>query len=77
MPAPDSEDANGVPAPTSRGVLGKARAAVNRAFAETIVIEADGHGNGHDGHGAEIAGEDHEAVGAPGSPGELPRGDEA
>ena len=44
MPAPGSEDANGVPAPTSRGVLGKARAAANRAFAETIPIEADGHG---------------------------------
>ena len=44
MPPPGTEDANGVPAPTSRGVLGKARAAVNRAFAETVVIEADGHG---------------------------------
>ncbi len=79
MPPPGSEDANGVPGPTSRGVLGKARAAVNRAFAETIVIEADGHGNGHavgDGHGPEIADEEHEAVGAPSSPAELPHGDE-
>jgi ubiquinol-cytochrome c reductase cytochrome b subunit len=87
MPPPGSEDANGVPAPTSHGVLGKARAAVNRAFAETVVLEADGHGDGHDsgdgheiagnGHGAEIAGEEHEAVSAPSSAAELPRGDEA
>jgi ubiquinol-cytochrome c reductase cytochrome b subunit len=77
MPAPGSEDANGVPAPTSRGMLGRARAAANRAFAETIVIEADGHGNGHgDGHGPEAAGEEHEPVGAPGSTPQLPRGDE-
>ena len=48
LPAPGSEDENGVPAPASRGMLGKARAVANRAFAETIVIEADGHGNGHD-----------------------------
>ncbi len=81
MPAPGSEDANGVPAPTSRGLLGKARAAANRAFAETIPIEADGHGNGHgpeiegNGHGPEVAGEEHEAVGAPGAPAQLP-GDE-
>ena len=77
MPPPGSEDANGVPAPTSRGVLGKARAAVNRAFAETVVIEADGHGNGHgSGDGHEIAGEEHDAVGAPGSAAQLPGGDE-
>jgi ubiquinol-cytochrome c reductase cytochrome b subunit len=75
MPAPGSEDANGVPAPS--GVLGKARAIANRAFAETIAIETDGHGNGHgDGHGPEISGEEHEAVGAPGSSAQLPPGDE-
>jgi len=79
MPPPGSEDVNGVPAPTARGVLGKARAAVNRAFAETVVIEADGHGNGHGPEvvvGEEIAGEGHEAVGAPSSPAQLPSGDE-
>jgi ubiquinol-cytochrome c reductase cytochrome b subunit len=85
MPAPSSEDANGVPASTSPGVLGKFRAAANRAFAETIVIEADGHGNGHgsgnghdagNGHGPEIAGEEHEGVGTPSSPAQLPSGDE-
>jgi ubiquinol-cytochrome c reductase cytochrome b subunit len=85
MPAPSSEDANGVPASTSPGVMGKFRAAANRAFAETIVIEADGHGNGHgsgnghdagNGHGPEIAGDEHEAVGTPSSPAQLPSGDE-
>jgi hypothetical protein len=42
--------------------VGRARAISNRAFAETIVVEADGHGNGHgNGHGP---GEEHAAVGA-------------
>jgi hypothetical protein len=49
------------------GVLGKARAVANRAFAETIPVEADGHGNGHHGNGHAVTGEEHEAVGAPGS----------
>jgi hypothetical protein len=62
LPAPGSEDDNGVPAPSARGMLGRARAVANRAFAETIPIEADGHGNGH-----VVTGEEHEAVGAPGS----------
>jgi hypothetical protein len=51
-----------VPAPSARGMLGKARAVANRAFAETIPVEADGHGNGH-----AVTGQEHEAVGAPGS----------
>ena len=38
-------------APSARGMLGKARAVANRAFAETIPVEADGHGNGHHGNG--------------------------
>jgi ubiquinol-cytochrome c reductase cytochrome b subunit len=77
MPAPGSEDTNGVPPPAGRGALGKFRAAANRAFAETVVLETDGHGNGHgDGHGPEISGEEHEAVGAPGSSAQLPPGDE-
>jgi ubiquinol-cytochrome c reductase cytochrome b subunit len=59
MPAPSSEDANGVPASTSPGVLGKFRAAANRAFAETIVIEADGHGNGHGSGNGHDAGNGH------------------
>jgi hypothetical protein len=55
-------------------VLGKARAFANRAFAETIPIEADGHGNGHHGNGHEVTGEEHEAVAAPGSAA-LPAGE--
>ncbi len=82
MPAPGSEDENGVPAPESRGVLGRARTIANRAFAETVVLEADGHGNGHgdghgNGHGPEAAGEEHAAVGPSGTPAELPGGDDA
>ena len=72
MPAPGSEDDNGVPPPSSRGMLGKARAVANRAFAETIPVEADGHGNGH---GPVGAGEEHAAVGSAGTPAQLPRGD--
>jgi ubiquinol-cytochrome c reductase cytochrome b subunit len=67
LPAPGSEDDNGVPPPAARGMLGKARAAANRAFAETIPVEADGHGNGHHGNGHAVTGEEHEAVGTPGS----------
>ena len=69
LPGPGSEDDNGVPPPSSRGVLGKARAVANRAFAETIPVEADGHGNGH-----AVTGEEHEAVGATGSAA-LPAGE--
>jgi ubiquinol-cytochrome c reductase cytochrome b subunit len=93
LPAAGSQDANGVPAPSARGVLGKARARANRAFAETLVVETNGHGNGHgnghqvssgNGH-AEVAGgdEEHAAVGASGAglaqipPGEAPDPDEA
>ena len=67
LPAPGSEDDNGVPPPSARGMLGKARAVANRAFAETIPVEADGHGNGHHGNGHAVTGEEHEAVGTPGS----------
>jgi ubiquinol-cytochrome c reductase cytochrome b subunit len=81
MPAPGTEDENGVPAPESRGMLGRAKTAANRAFAETITLEADGHGhgygNGHgNGHGPE-AGEEHAAIMAPGelSESEVPRRD--
>jgi ubiquinol-cytochrome c reductase cytochrome b subunit len=52
LPGPGTEDVNGIPAPQSRGMLGRARAMANRAFAETVVVEPDGHGNGHgNGHG--------------------------
>jgi ubiquinol-cytochrome c reductase cytochrome b subunit len=74
LPGPGSEDPNGVPPPSSRGVLGRARAIANRAFAETIPVEADGHGNGHHGNGHEATGEEHEAVAAHGSAA-LPAGE--
>jgi len=72
LPGPGTEDPNGVPEPSSRGMLGKARAAANRAFAETIPVEADGHGNGH---GPEVAAEEHAAVGSAGAPAQLPSGE--
>jgi quinol---cytochrome-c reductase cytochrome b subunit len=76
MLPPGSEDANGVPAPASRGMLGKAKAVANRAFAETIAVEADGHGNGHgDGHAPAVEGQEHAAVGSAGAPAQLPGGD--
>ncbi len=65
MPAAGSEDENGVPAPQVSGVMGRARAIANRAFAETVVVEPDGHGNGH-GNGHE-PGEEYAEIG----PGEL------
>src|ERR1700761_4734159 len=67
LPAPGEPDANGVPAPASRGLMGWARVVANRAFTETVGAP-DGHGNGHpDGHEA-IEGPEHAAVGA-GEPG--------
>ena len=84
LPAPGAEDPNGVPAPTSRGLIGKARAAANRAFAETIPLETNGHGpeitDGHgNGHGPELEAGEHAAVGAPRAtePGQLPPGEDA
>ncbi|MBV9093768.1 MAG: hypothetical protein JO132_07830, partial [Streptosporangiaceae bacterium] len=66
LPAPGAEDVNGVPAPASRGVLGKMRTRANRAFAETIIAEPDGHGDGHgNGHGAQVTGgEEYTAIGS-------------
>jgi ubiquinol-cytochrome c reductase cytochrome b subunit len=65
LPAPGSEDENGLPSPRARGALGRARAIANRAFAETDVVETNGHGNGH-------GTEEHAAVGA--GHAELPSG---
>ena len=67
MPAPGSEDDNGVPAPHSRGALGRSRTIANRAFAETVVVETNGHGNGHG------PADEHAEVGA--GPSEPPSGD--
>jgi ubiquinol-cytochrome c reductase cytochrome b subunit len=62
MPAPGSVDKDGVPAPQVHGVIGRTRAIANRAFAETVVLETNGHGDGHgNGHGAA---DEHAAVGA-------------
>jgi ubiquinol-cytochrome c reductase cytochrome b subunit len=66
MPGAGSEDENGVPAPQMSGALGRARAIANRAFAETVVVETNGHGNGHG------PADEHAAVGA--GHGELPSG---
>jgi ubiquinol-cytochrome c reductase cytochrome b subunit len=66
LPAPGSVDENRVAAPQGRGVMGRARAIANRAFAETMVVEPDGHGNGHGP--AEVGDEEHAEIG----PGELP-----
>jgi hypothetical protein len=53
LPEPEAQDENGVPAPATSGLLGHARVIANRAFAETIPIQPNGHGNGNghrDGH---------------------------
>ena len=62
LPARGSEDANGVPVPGSRGALGRARAIASRAFAETVVVQPNGHQNGHgngngNGHRAAVDGQ--------------------
>jgi ubiquinol-cytochrome c reductase cytochrome b subunit len=44
------EDANGIPAPSSRGPLGKARKALNNAFTADDISIGNGHGNGHGEH---------------------------
>ena len=83
LPAPGTEDKNGVPAPGSGGALGRFRAMANKAFAESIPVE-DGHGNGHapaiegNGHAAVGAGHgEHAAVGSGADPGEHSGGDAA
>jgi hypothetical protein len=77
-----------MPVPASRGARGRARAIANRAFAQTVVFETNGHGNGHRAgaageHGAVGPGDDRRAEGglagqaqqAPGgNPGQRPPG---
>jgi ubiquinol-cytochrome c reductase cytochrome b subunit len=57
LPVAAEPDENGIPAPASRGILGRARTIANRAFVETVNEapgHGDGHGNGHhDGHEVE------------------------
>src|SRR5579859_1822440 len=79
LPGRGSVDENGVPSPGSRGALGWARGVANRAFAETVPVETNGHGDGHhgDGHAVE-SGAEPAAVGSAGSGhGQLPAGDAA
>jgi ubiquinol-cytochrome c reductase cytochrome b subunit len=65
LPAPGEPDANGVPAPASRGIMGWARGVANQAFVETVAV-GDGHGNGHGHPNGHEAVEDgaHAAIGA-------------
>jgi ubiquinol-cytochrome c reductase cytochrome b subunit len=80
MLPPGSEDANGVPAPSSRGAMGRLRARANRAFAESIAAGTDGHDNGHrvgadrERASAGQIGETRRPAGAP-SPAQLAPGD--
>jgi ubiquinol-cytochrome c reductase cytochrome b subunit len=66
LPAGGEPDANGVPAPTSRGLKGWARGVANRAFLESAEAGGYGHGNGHEhgnGHG-EVGGGSHGELGS-------------
>src|SRR6266702_3569319 len=56
-PGPDSVDENGIPAPASRGALGKARARKDTALTESIELTS-GNGHGGDGHGGNRHGGD-------------------
>ena len=47
IPASGPQDTDSVPAPASRGTLGRIRARAGRAFAETIPLEVNGQANGH------------------------------
>jgi ubiquinol-cytochrome c reductase cytochrome b subunit len=47
IPASGPQDTGSVPAPASRGTLGRIRARAGRAFAETIPLEVNGQANGH------------------------------
>jgi ubiquinol-cytochrome c reductase cytochrome b subunit len=81
MPAPGSRDGNDVPAPQMRGLTGRARAIANRAFAETIALPPNGHGNGHaPGEDAAVeaspAGQGRATVGSV-SPAQLAPGDDS
>jgi ubiquinol-cytochrome c reductase cytochrome b subunit len=80
LPGRGSADENGVPSPGSRGAMGWARGVANRAFAETVPVEANGHGDGHHGNGHAVeSGAEPAAVGsAPAGSGHgLPPGDAA
>ena len=80
LPGRGSVDENGVPSPGSRGALGWARGVANRAFAETVPVETNGHGDGHgNGHAVESGAEPAAVGSAPAGSGhgQLPAGDAA
>jgi ubiquinol-cytochrome c reductase cytochrome b subunit len=80
LPGRGSVDGNGVPSPGSRGALGWARGVANRAFAETVPVETNGHGDGHgNGHAVESGAEPAAVGSAPAGSGhgQLPAGDAA
>ena len=60
LPRATPEDADAVPAPETRSMLGRVRGSLNRVITEGMPLTPDGHGNGHgnghgDGHGAPAA----------------------
>ena len=61
LPPAGSVDGNGVPAPSSRGMMGKARSIAHRGFSESVPPEANGHEDGHAAIGAGSA-ETHEEL---------------
>ena len=79
LPAPGSSDGDGVSAPQTRGLAGRARAIANRAFAETIPFQPNGHGNGHAPGNAAAQADPHglsRPTASSGSPTQSTRGDD-
>jgi ubiquinol-cytochrome c reductase cytochrome b subunit len=54
-------DENGVPSPSARGPLGRARKALNNAFTTDDIEMGNGHANGDGGH-PEVEGGDHKEL---------------
>jgi ubiquinol-cytochrome c reductase cytochrome b subunit len=69
LPGSSKLDPNGIPAPDSRGLMGKARSVANRAFLETVEVSG-GHGNGHGGHDDHAVDDGEHAAVTAGDPGE-------
>jgi ubiquinol-cytochrome c reductase cytochrome b subunit len=71
LPAAGAVDENGVPAPATRGLTGRLRAAANRVISESVPLDGgNGHGpHGGDGEGGEEA--ERAAVGAGPHPAEV------
>jgi ubiquinol-cytochrome c reductase cytochrome b subunit len=56
------EDENGIPSPSARGPLGRARQVLNNAFTADDIPSGNGHGNGHangNGHGPTVGDGEH------------------